>query len=80
MSTHKRIVVHKMIPTVGRSQWPRVLMCGSEVTRLLGIAGSNPAGSMGSVSWEVCVLSGRGLCDGSIPRPEASTKRLCHLV
>jgi len=34
---------------------------------LAGIAGSNFAGGM-----NVCVLSGRGLCDGLIPRPEES--------
>jgi hypothetical protein len=28
--------------------------------------GSNPAGALVSVSWECCVLSGRGLCVGLI--------------
>jgi hypothetical protein len=32
---------------------------------------SNPAGST-YVSYEFCVLSGRGLCDGLITRPEES--------
>ena len=36
---------------------------------LAGITGSNPAGGM-NVSCECCVLSGRGLCYGSITRPE----------
>ena len=35
----------------------------------VGLAGSNSATS---VSCECCVLSGRGLCDGSITRPEES--------
>jgi len=35
-----------------------------------GNVGSNPAGAWMSVSCECCVLSGRGLCDGPIPRPE----------
>ena len=35
------------------------------------IAGSNPAGGM-DVCCECCVLSGRVLCDGPIPRPEES--------
>ena len=35
---------------------------------LAGIAGLNPIG--GDVSCESCVLSGRGLCDGPITRPE----------
>ena len=37
-----------------------------------GIAGSNPAGTWIDVSYECCVLSGRGLCDGLIPLPEES--------
>jgi hypothetical protein len=41
-------------------------LCG----RLLaGIVGSNPARGM-YVSCECCMLSGIGLCDGLIPRPE----------
>ena len=40
---------------------------------LAGIAGSNPAGGMDSCPlWVLCVLSGRGLCDGLITRPEES--------
>jgi hypothetical protein len=31
---------------------------------LVVIAGSNPAGARMSVSFECCVLSGRGLCNG----------------
>ena len=38
---------------------------------LAGITGSNPDGCM-DVSCECCVMSGRGLCDGPIPRPEES--------
>jgi len=40
---------------------------------LAGIVGSNPAGGGGmDVCVECCVLSGRGLCDGLITRPEKS--------
>jgi len=35
-----------------------------------GVAGSNPTGEWMSVCGECCVLSGRGLCDGPITRPE----------
>ena len=35
------------------------------------IVGSNPTGSMGFCC-ECCVLSGRGLCDGLITRPDES--------
>jgi hypothetical protein len=37
-----------------------------------GIVGSNPAGAWMSVSYECCVLSGRGLCVGLITLPEES--------
>ena len=37
-----------------------------------GIVGSNPSGGWISVSCECCVLSGRGLRDGLITRPEES--------
>ena len=39
---------------------------------LAGIAGSNPAEAWKSVSYECCVLSGRGLCIGLITRTEES--------
>ena len=41
-------------------------LCGRS---LAGIAASNPAGCVG-ISWKCFLLSGRGLCDGPIPRPE----------
>jgi hypothetical protein len=51
------------IPVAARSKgW----VCGHSLT---GIVGSNPAGSMNVCC---CVLSGRGLCDGLIIRPEES--------
>ena len=46
----------------------KIGVCGRS---LAGIAGSNPAGGM-DVSWECCMLSGRGLCEGLISRPEKS--------
>ena len=47
-------------------------VCGHS---LAGIAGSNPAGGM-DVCREYCVLLGRGLCVGPIPRPGESY-RVC---
>jgi hypothetical protein len=44
---------------------------------LAGIWGSNPAGAWMSVSFECCMLSGRGLCDGPITRPEESYRLCC---
>jgi hypothetical protein len=43
-------------------------VCGRSIS---GIAGSNPTGVM-DVCRECCVLSGRGLCDELINRPEES--------
>jgi hypothetical protein len=50
--------------------------CGCSVD---GIAGSNPAGAWTSVFRECCVLSGRGLWEGPIPRPEESYRAWCVL-
>ena len=44
-----------------------------------GIVVSNPAGGM-DIYVECCVLSGRGLCNGLITRPEESYRLLCVLV
>ena len=54
-----------MIPVAARSKaWVRG-------RSLAGIVVSNPAGGM-DVCCGCCVLSGRGLCDGLITRPEES--------
>jgi hypothetical protein len=48
---------------------------------LAGILGSNLAGrAWMSVSVDCCVLSGRGLCDGLIARPEKSYRLWCVVV
>ena len=39
---------------------------------LAGIAGSNSAGALLSVFCACCVLPGRAVCEGPIPRPEES--------
>jgi hypothetical protein len=44
---------------------------------LAGIVVVNPAGAWMSVSCECCVLSGRGLCDGLVTRPEESYPVCC---
>jgi len=60
-----------------RSQWPRGLRRRSAVSRLLGLWFRMPPGAWTSVSCECCVLSGRGLCDGLITRPEESYRLWC---
>jgi hypothetical protein len=52
------------------SQWPSGLRRGSSAERLLAFRVRVLPGSQISVSCECCVLSGRGLCDGLITRPE----------
>jgi hypothetical protein len=60
-----------------RSQWPWGLRGGSAAARLLGLWVRMPPGSWMSVSCECCVVSGRGLCDGLVPRPEESYRVSC---
>jgi hypothetical protein len=55
--------------------WSEALVCGGSIA---GNMASNPAGVM-SVCFECRVLSGRGLCDGLITRPEESY-RVCVCV
>jgi hypothetical protein len=66
--------VIKPIPVAERS---KARVCGRSPA---GIAGSNPAAGMDAVCCKYCVLSGRGLCDGPIPRPEESYRLWCVLV
>jgi hypothetical protein len=55
-----------------RSRWPRGLRRGSAAAGLLGLRVRIPPRAWMSVCCECCVLSGRGLCDGLITRPEES--------
>jgi hypothetical protein len=55
-----------------RSQWPRGLRRGSLAVRLLELRVRIPLETWMSVSCERYMLSGRGLCDGPITRPEKS--------
>ena len=55
-----------------RFQWPRGLRRGSTATRFLGLPVRIPPGAWMTVYFECCVLSGRGICDGSITHSEES--------
>jgi hypothetical protein len=55
-----------------RSQWPHGLRRRSTAARLLRSWIRNPPGAMMFVCCVCCVLSGRGLCDELITRPEES--------
>ena len=54
------------------SKWPRGLRRRSTAARLLRSWVRIPPGAWMFVCCECCVLSGRGLCDGLITRPEES--------
>jgi hypothetical protein len=66
------ILIYRQLTKMCRSQWLRSLTRGSAAARLLGLWVRIPPGSWMSVSCDCCVLSGRGLCDGLIARPEES--------
>ena len=58
-------IIYVPIPVAA---WSKAWVC---CRSLAGIAGSNSAGGTDvCVLWMFCVLSGRGLCDGPITRPE----------
>ena len=57
-----------------RSQWPRGLRRRSSAARPLRLWVRIPPGSGMFVCCECCVLSGRGLCDVLITRPEESSR------
>jgi hypothetical protein len=50
---------------------------GTAAARLLGLRVRIPPGAWMSVSCECCVLSGRGLCDELVPRPEEPYRMWC---
>ena len=54
------------------SRWLRDLRRWSAATRLQGLRVRIPPRTWRSVCCECCVLSGRGLCDRPITRPEES--------
>ena len=59
------------------SQWPRGLRRGSAAARFLGLWVRISSGAWMSVSYKCRVLSGTGLCDGLITRPEESYRLWC---
>jgi hypothetical protein len=63
-----------------QSQWRRGRRRGSAAARLQGLRVRIPAGACMFVSCECCVLSGRGLCDGPITRPQESYRLWCVIA
>ena len=56
--------------------WSKAQVCGRSPAEIVG---SNPTGGM-DVCCECCVLSGRGLCDELITRPEESYQLWCVVL
>ena len=63
-----------------RSQWPRGLRRRSKAARLLRSSVRIQPEAWIFVCCECCVLSGRGLCDELITRPEESYRLCCVVV
>ena len=63
-----------------RSQWPRGLRPRSAAARLLRLWVRIPPEAWIFVCCECCVLSGKGLCDALITRPEESYRLWCVVV
>ena len=68
------------ISTYCRCQWPRGLRRRSAAVRLLRSWVRIPPGAWIFVWCECCVLSGRGLCEELITRPEESYRLWCVVV
>ena len=66
------LYLKRLIISCRRSQWPSGLRRRSTATRLLRSRVQIPPGARMFVCCECCVLSGRGLCDELITRPEES--------
>jgi len=64
----------------GQSQWPRGLRRRSAGAHLLRFWVRIPPRVRMFVCCECCVLSGRGLCDGLITRPEESYRLWCVVM
>ena len=62
------------VPVAARS---KALVCGRSLAEIVG---SNPTGGMDVCLLWYCVLSGRGLCDELITRPEDSYRLWCVVV
>ena len=76
--SHKIIILYIILYC--RSQWPRGLRRRSAADRLLRSWVPIPPGAWMFVCCECCVLSGRGLYDELITRPEESYRLWCVVL
>ena len=70
----------RLFEDISRFQLPNGLRRVSTADRLLGLRVRIPPGAWMFVCCKCCVLSGRGLCDGPITRPEESYRLWCVLL
>ena len=70
----------KLDPRNSRSQWPRGLRPKSAAARLPRLWVRIPPDAWMFVCFECCELSGRGLCEELITRPEESYRLWCVVV
>jgi len=68
--------IHSPYHGNSRSQWPHCLRRRSAAARLLSLWVRITQGALMSLCCEYCVLSGRGLCDKPITRPEVMPRRV----
>jgi len=74
------VYLTRPVTTHAGPKWPRGLRRRSAAVRLLGLWVRIPPGTWMFVCCECCVLSGRGLCDELITRPEESYRLRCVVV
>jgi hypothetical protein len=77
----KAWAVGRALAGIVGSNWPIPVAARSKAwavgRALAGIVGSNTKGGMVFITWECCVLSGRGLYIRPITRPEESYRVWC---
>ena len=74
------LILYNIYYVNSRSQGPRGLRRGSAAARLVRLWVRIPPGAWMSICCECCVLSGGGLCDELITRPEESYRLWCVVV
>ena len=80
VTMEKMVIITHCNQILSRFQWPRGLRRRSTAARLLKLWVRISPGAWMSVCFECCVLSGRGLCDELITRPEESYQVWCVVM
>jgi len=78
--TTQRLIITFLIASISRLQCPHGLRRRSAAASLLRLWVRIPPGAWIFVCFECRVLSGRGLCDELITRPEESYRLCCVVV